>query len=115
MWGSASFLDELRSEIWDRYHRLCGQYGADRVAPPSIALLGALAELAAPIRTRHSSVAVREAAQYAGDTYEYLVQRWQDPRWRDVVTVAMAVGLTGLDGRRSAGRPAVEERAPALT
>lgn len=98
MWGSAPFLDQLRSEVWDRYRRMCRQYGADRVARPSVALIGALAEAAAPSRAQADPLALRAAAQHAADTYEYLVERWQDPRWREVVTVAIAVGLPGLRG-----------------
>ena len=98
MWGSASFLDQLRVEVWYRYLRLRDELGPDRVARPSIALLGALAEVAAPTREQGDAAAVHAAAYHAGETYEYLVRRWQDPRWREVVTVAIAVGLPGLRG-----------------
>ena len=98
MWGSATFLDQLRVEVWYRYLRLRDELGPDRVARPSIGLLGALAEVAAPAREGADAAALHAAAYHAGETYEYLVRRWQDPRWREVVTVAIAVGLAGLRG-----------------
>ncbi len=91
------FEGRLHAELNDRYARLCLQFGARRVISPGPALIISFSEVTREMRTQGSEDVIAECIQYAGDTYEYIVTRWQDPRWRVILAIALEMGLQQED------------------
>lgn len=102
----------LQAELTDRHERLCHRYGAERVIAPSSRLIETFAELTANERGRGGGSAMRECVQYAGETYEYLVRRWHDPRWRTMMAVALEMN-PGNDWHPEEAQPARRRHRPA--
>ena len=92
MGSSAPFSDLVYLELRDRYDRLRRRSDAVAVVAPDTALaqaVAAVAEVACP------GEGLRQRVHYAGETYEYVLQRWHDPRWRAMVAVARAFQRCG--------------------
>ncbi|HEX9729779.1 MAG TPA: hypothetical protein VGA37_14865 [Gemmatimonadales bacterium] len=102
MGSPAAFADLVYLELRDRYERLCRRSGAVGTEPPDPALARAVADATAQATRRDT---VRERVHYAGETYEYLLRRWQDPRWRALVAVAREMEARGATS--SIGGPLV--------
>ncbi|MFQ5703873.1 MAG: hypothetical protein ACE5HT_07615 [Gemmatimonadales bacterium] len=100
------FEGRLHAELRDRYARLCLRFGARKVIQPGPALVVAFSEVTKEMRAAGGEDVFAECLQYAGDTYEYIVTRWQDPRWRVILAIALEMGLQQEDMALSEG-PAV--------
>ena len=92
MANSPQLTDLVYLELRDRYDRIARRsaVGGDGVAmsPPNPELADALARVA---EARQGPTSVRARVHYAGETYEYLLQRWHDPQWRALVTASRAM------------------------
>ncbi len=90
MANSPPLTDLVYLELRDRYDRLARRSGTDGVAmsPPNPELAEALARVA---EGRQGPTSIRARVHYAGETYEYLLQRWHDPQWRALVTASRAM------------------------
>ena len=97
-----AFYSLLQQELGDRYERLCARLGTERVVAPSTSLIEAFADVTHAARADGGGDAVRDCVRYAGETYEYIMERWQDPRWRVIVSIAFQMDL----GHRPAPEPA---------
>ncbi len=88
-----AFYSLLQQELGDRYDRLCTRLGTERVVAPSTSLIEAFADVTDATRADGGADAVRDCVRYAGETYEYIMERWQDPRWRVIVSIAFQMDL----------------------
>lgn len=88
-----AFYSLLQQELGDRYDLLCARLGAERVVAPSTSLIEAFADVTDATRADGGADAVRDCVRYAGETYEYIMERWQDPRWRVIVSIAFQMDL----------------------
>ena len=82
----------LQAELRRRYERLRCVHGADNVAPPTAAVIAAFVEICKPTLA-DGAAAIRGSVHEAGDIYEYIVCRWQDPRWREMLLIAREMKL----------------------
>lgn len=88
MASSTPLADLVYLELRDRYDRLARRSGSVAMSPPNPELADALARVA---EARQGPTSVRARVHYAGETYEYLLQRWHDPQWRALVTASRAM------------------------
>ncbi len=94
MANSPALTDLVYLELRDRYDRLerrsggGGGGGGVAMSPPNPELAEALARVA---EARQGPTSMRARVHYAGETYEYLLQRWHDPQWRALVTASRAM------------------------
>jgi hypothetical protein len=97
----------LQAELRRRYERLRCVHGAENVAPPTAAVVTTFIEMCKPARV-NDIAAIRKSVRDAGDIYEYIVCRWQDPSWRDMLLIAREMRL--LDDYASPRVPSLEKR-----
>jgi hypothetical protein len=97
----------LQAELRCRYERLRSVHGAVNVAPPTAAVIAAFVEKCKPAQM-DGAAAIRKSVHDAGDIYEYIVCRWQDPRWREMLLIAREMKL--LDDHATPCVPSMEKR-----
>ena len=83
---------QLDAELRHRYLKLCNRYGTSAVRPIDTELVDAYARVVDGAATRGSG-AILAAVQSAGESYEFIVGRWCDPSWREMVGIALEKGL----------------------